>query len=783
MKSIAPPPTGVADRVAGQGATETDRTLPCVSVLPGARTVVNPYPGLAAFKPEAHRLFFGRDDDVERIIERFTATRLLSIVGRSGTGKSSLAAAGVIPRFGQIVGPFNYWRCEPQANPCRQLAEALCRNWPAAADESTQRGLEELQQSLDAEAEMPAARHTGAHLTAAIESFCRRLDRPTVLLIDQFEELFGCAPASEVRRFRVLLAALLAIERMHLILTLRSEFTVRLMEWLEEDLFRASLVALEPIKGEERLRAIITGPAAACGVPLQPELVTTLVAAAAATKGALPLIALTLERLFEQRDAEHGMTLDAYERMGGLASVVESAAAEIERLVAAQPELETACTRLFAELATVIDGLPTRRTVEVAPLRADPLLGRVVDALRRQGFLADPDDRHVELAHDALLSHWPRLRLWCERYRDSLALRRQAKQAARDWLQAVDRDETEAPSFSARAETLRWSWERQKPVLLALLDLSNRPPMDDPDFADSGILAWFALEQNLEKDLRRFLEPEPLRLLSELASDETPHHRREEIGLRLNQMGDPRRGVGLGANGVPEIAWVSVAAGEVQLEAAGSHVFPVAPFRVSRYLITWQQYNAFVSADDGYHDRRWWRKLLQRKLPGEVRWGFHNYPAINVCWSDAVAFCRWLSERLQPAEPDVVRLPTEWEWQWLAQSGAARHKYPWGDESNSARANGHEGGVGRTMAVGMYPAGTPEGGQVLDLAGNVWEWCANEYDTPGKTQVGGDRPRTMRGGSWLDYPGDLRTAKRDYFAPDDRDGDIGFRVVLAPPLE
>ncbi len=781
MKSIAVPPKPAEDGLTGAAAAHAgsdDHGIDAPLAPPGA---ANPYPGLAAFKPEAHPFFFGRDDDVERVTERLVETRLLSIVGRSGTGKSSLAAAGVVPRLARIVGPIRYWRCEPQSNPCRQLAEVLCRE-QAASGEPIPRHLDELQQALASETGTAAGKHSATPLPAAIARYCGSVAGPSVLLMDQFEELFSCTPAVEARRFHSLLTALRAIEQVYVLLTLRSEFTVRLMEWLGEDLFRASLVALEPIKGEERLRAIITGPAAACGVPLQPELVTTLVAAATATKGALPLIALTLERLFEQRDAERGLTLAAYERMGGLASVVESAAAEIERLVASQPELDVACTYLFAELATVIDGLPTRRPVEVAPLRADPLLARVVDALRSQGFLGDPDDRHVEFAHDALFSHWPRLRSWCERYRESLSLRRQAKQAARDWLQAME--SVGATAATSQADTLRWSWERQKPVLLSLLDLNSRPlAADDADFSDAGIAAWYALEDGLERGLRRFLEPEPLRLLSELASDDTPHHRREEIGLRLNQMGDPRRGVGLTAGGLPEIAWSDVPAGEVQLEGAGSHVYAVAPFRVSRYAITWQQYNAFVAADDGYHNRRWWHKLLQRKVPGEVRWGFNNYPAINVCWSDATAFCRWLSECLQLAGPERIRLPTEWEWQWLAQSGAARHKYPWGDDWNPARANGRECGVGRTMAVGMYPAGAPAGTPVLDLAGNVWEWCANEYDAPAKTQAGGDRSRTMRGGSWLDYPGDLRTAKREYFAPEDRDGDIGFRVVLALPLE
>ncbi|MEF8725034.1 hypothetical protein E4Q23_08090 [Candidatus Accumulibacter phosphatis] len=772
--AAAPPPASKASKptaVFGKGQAD-NRAL---------ASAVNPYPGLAAFTPEAHRLFFGRDEDSERIVGRLAESRLISVVGRSGTGKSSLVAAGVVPRLAALHGQLGYLRCEPQGSPFRQLAEALCREFPVADTAADQQAIDRLRRAL---AETGESRASEDRLTAASIDLLRQRKHPMLLLFDQFEELFTHTPTTCARRFRKLFGSLLDMEGLFLALTLRSEFTVRLMEWLGEDLFRASLVSLEAVTGEEQLQAIINGPAQACGVPVQAELLATLLVAAGATRGALPLIALTLERLFEQRDAEQGLTLQAYERMGGLASIVDSAAAGIERLIDSEPALELACARLFAELATVVDEVPTRRTAEIAPLRADRQISRLVDALRGQGFLSDPDDQHVELAHETLLIHWPRLRQWCGRYRDSLALRRQAKMAAREWWPLVAQAAALTPGDRPGSDSLLWGWQRQKPVLLALLDLSHRLPLADPDFCDPGIAAWRTLAASLDKTLHRFLRPEPLLLLDELASDKTPHHRREEIGLRLNQMGDPRRGVGLTSAGLPDIVWIDIAGGgEVTLEGRATEVFVVKPLRISRYPITWQQYGAFLSAEDGYHDRRWWRKLVQRKQPGDTRWGFQNHPAINIAWSDAVAFCRWLSEHWQLTGPETLRLPTEWEWQWVAQGGVMKRKYPWGSDWNPARANSHESGTSRTMAVGMYPLGAPDGELLADLAGNVWEWCLNEYDHPANTQIGGDISRTLRGGSWLDFPGDLRTGKREEFSPDDRDGDIGFRVVLAPPLE
>lgn len=156
----------------------------------------------------------------------------------------------------------------------------------------------------------------------------------------------------------------------------------------------------------------------------------------------------------------------------------------------------------------------------------------------------------------------------------------------------------------------------------------------DADYTDSGIDAWRALAGQLDEPLAMFLHPEPLRLLAELQSDATPDHRREEIGLRLNQMGDPRRGVGLNADGLPDIAWVDVTAGEVTLEGNAGR-FAVDAFRIARYTVTWAQYRAFVDAPDGYRSPRWWRGLRQEAEPGAPRWTFANHPAINVSWCAA----------------------------------------------------------------------------------------------------------------------------------------------------
>ncbi len=291
------------------GKAGTGHSEPGAPAGPG---VVNPYPGLAAFRPAGQRFFFGRERDIERVLARLAASRLVSIVGSSGTGKSSLVAAGVAARLAERPSGLAYLPCEPQSSPFRQLGEVLLRSGPLAARADLRAALFE-QEPLAACEE---------RLATAITTSLRQMSLPALLLLDQFEELFSCTPPASARRFRVLLDSLLGIDTLHIMLTLRSEFTAHLLEWLGEDLLRASLLVLGPITDEAALREIITGPAAALGVPVQPDLLATLLPAAIAARGALPLISLTLERLYEQRHPEKGLTLEAYQRIGGLASAV-----------------------------------------------------------------------------------------------------------------------------------------------------------------------------------------------------------------------------------------------------------------------------------------------------------------------------------------------------------------------------------------------------------------------------------------------------------------------------
>jgi formylglycine-generating enzyme required for sulfatase activity len=228
----------------------------------------------------------------------------------------------------------------------------------------------------------------------------------------------------------------------------------------------------------------------------------------------------------------------------------------------------------------------------------------------------------------------------------------------------------------------------------------------------------------------------------------------------------------------PDIVWINIPAGEVTLETELREHFTVPPFRLARYPVTWVQYRAFLDAEDGYCKEG----LLREEEPGRQLWSFANYPVINVSWYDALAYCRWLSVKLQLP----IRLSTEWEWQW-ATAGSAQREYPWG-EWNKQRANSYDAGIGRTVAVGLYPLGRSLFGEdvgVDDMAGNVWEWCLNEHAVPENCQLSSsEAPRVVRGGSWRHDPDDARASVRDSYYPESRYYNyLGFRVLCSSPIE
>jgi formylglycine-generating enzyme required for sulfatase activity len=238
--------------------------------------------------------------------------------------------------------------------------------------------------------------------------------------------------------------------------------------------------------------------------------------------------------------------------------------------------------------------------------------------------------------------------------------------------------------------------------------------------------------------------------------------------------------VGLTADGVPHIDWVEIPGGEFLYQEGERR--RIGRFWIARYPVTNAQYQVFLDAEDGYRQDRWWEGLSDPdRQPQPPQRSESNHPRETVSWHEAMAFSAWLGHRLGRD----IRLPTEWQWERAAR-GTDGRVYPWGNEYMTGYANISEAGegarnLGRTSAVGIYPEGaSPEG--VLDLSGNVWEWCLNEYEKPKRTGRGGTESRVLRGGSWILIHGNARAGSRDLNHPGSRNDLIGFRVVCSSPI-
>lgn len=272
---------------------------------------------------------------------------------------------------------------------------------------------------------------------------------------------------------------------------------------------------------------------------------------------------------------------------------------------------------------------------------------------------------------------------------------------------------------------------------------------------------------------------------------------RNRWGKILAQHGDTRKGVGVNPKGLPDVDLVEIPAGEFIYQ--NGEKIDLSTFHISRYPITYAQFQTFLDAVDGYGstEYNWFEDLAADKSDRQMRdqnFKHANHPREMVNWYQAVAFCRWWSYKLTGTIPSIarplewpVRLPTEQEWEKAAR-GIDGRTYPWGDDYIPGYANldETEQGVGpywlrETTAVGMYPHGASPYG-VLDMSGTVWEWCLTEYKTQSNENISSNEWRVLRGGSWLHDPSFAACAYRYFSYPNSRDDDFGFRVVVAPIL-
>ncbi len=439
---VSPEIRELEQRILEQDPTLTDLQRSAVEApvsITAAPVVRNPYKGLRAFDESDAPDFFGREDLVRRLLERFTARQahgLVVLVGPSGVGKSSVVRAGLVPalREGSIRDSVS-WDIVvtfPGTDPFASLAKGI----------SEVRGSES---PVDLAQQLRNSSAEGAVATLA------RSGWPLVVVIDQFEELFTLTAAHDpdlIDPFLELLSttASTAEGDVWVVATLRADFLGRAMAHQSFGPLLEDALMLVPPLSDHEVRAAIVEPAARVGVDAEPELVAEMSREVAARPGSLPLLQFSLADLFDRRRGQI-LTLDAYRAAGGITGALTRRAEELYTRL--DPASQGAAQQLFLRLVTMTDGghLVRQRVSRdsVAQLSAgDASVARLIEDLGRYRLITfdqDPDSGEavIEVAHEALLTQWPRLHDWIEDAREGLRLRGALMAAARDWI-AGDRD-------------------------------------------------------------------------------------------------------------------------------------------------------------------------------------------------------------------------------------------------------------------------------------------------------------------------------------------------------
>jgi len=580
------------------------------------------------------------------------------VVGGSGVGKSSIVAAGLIPRLeaGSVEGSADwiYRQFMPGAmgdDPLLSFAACL--------------GPEVTKQPAQLAAKLASGQTS---IQDVVRSLLQSKPVRSELLVfaDQFEELFTASTPEGRERFLHLMETGMATGRVRFVATLRAEFYARAIEdarlaaWLRDGSY-----PLAPPGLAEALE-MITGPAEEAGLVLEDGLAQRIVDAFGDD---LPLLAFAMSKLYEKCGPDGELTHGMFDSLG-LADQIDSRAEQAFHELESDPEAQASQDAVFLQLVSVDEQQTvTRRRATLKSLAASggasALVDKLVDARLLKTERRSDGEPIVSVAHEAVLVHWQRLKRWVDSRKDKLWL-----------LQSV------------RSAAAEWDWQ-------------NRP--DELLSSERRMRLAYATLEDLQPDLtpleRRFLGiGDAVELIEELGDSRTKHARRAYIGDRLAELGDTRPGVGVREDGTPDIVWRDVAGGEALIHTGA--VVPVDAFRMAKYPVTWRQFRAFLEDPQGYFAERWWDGLPKAsQAPRPHRSTPDNGSAEEVSWYDAAAFCRWLGARLG----FEVRLPTEAEWRRAADGRRPAARVSMGTGVESAERQHGRIGIGTRHGGRLVP--------------------------------------------------------------------------------
>jgi len=458
--------------------------------------ITNPFKGLRAFSEADAENFFGRETLVQQLLARLgeggDLSRFLAVIGPSGSGKSSVVRAGLIPalRRGGLPGSENWFIVDmlPGKHPFEELEASLLRvavNPPEHL----------LSQMKDGNRGLLRAVHRILPVDESVE---------LVLVIDQFEEVFTLIE-DEAERALLLenLASAVLDERSRLrvVITLRADFTDKPLRYVDfGELMNRRFEFILPLTADELERAILN-PTQRVGLKLEKGLVSMIIREVGNQPGALPLLQYALSELFDKRDGRM-LTNKAYQEIGGVLGALGRSAETIYSNL--DEAAQSAARQLFLRLVTLGEGTEdTRRRVlrdELENLTTvNSQLSAVIDMFGKARLLSfdrDPITRGatIEVAHEALLREWTRLREWLNESRSDVRLQRQLANAVNEWHNS-GRDESFL-LIGARLEQFE-GWTENTSVALT---------QDEKAYLDTSIVERDRRESNERARQQRELE-------------------------------------------------------------------------------------------------------------------------------------------------------------------------------------------------------------------------------------------------------------------------------------
>ncbi len=751
--------------------------------LQEVNNAICPYRGLNVFQEQDAAFFFGRDVAINELNNKLQRQNFVALVGASGAGKSSVVRAGLLPLLRKDTKePWEIVTIVPGDRPLYNLATVL---------------VPLLENNLGESAFLSEIGKQANHFldgTVQIRDVVERILKKQpgtarfLLVVDQWEELYTLAKSefksggdetqslitnenTQARRFidGVLDASEAGV--LSVIITLRGDFMGHAISYRRlSDHLQNTQINLGPMLQKE-LQLAIEEPAKKVNISFEPGLVDLLLTDVGDEPGNLPLLEYVLERLWDNKKKWGGVfRFQAYRDMDRLEGALAQKANDIYKSLSA-PDRQQLQKILLQLVYTSENSDYTRRRANLGDLGSNAQ--EIIKRLIQERLLVVNQDKKsgqntVEVAHEALIRHWPQFQQWLKDDRDFLIWRERLRNAhdewqrsqdpevllggqrlldAKDWFNRKENELNEQEIDFIQCSISRLFWVRARMISIIILPLALVGWLfiwsNSNGFSPKTV--WYVL---LAKTGIYILKPE----MVSLPNDKDCQKEACEF-LMGSSESDPKFD---------------------ESEHPQHVVHFKKPFKIGRHEVTFDEYQVFaylIEGNGGCDDNH---KIGAINDNG---WGKRSRPVINVSWHDAQCYAKWLSKKTGR----YYRLPTEAEWEYAARAGTA-NEYYWGQQEAKDYVWFTDNSEGVTHPVGEKK---PNAFGLYDMSGNVWEWVQDCYAV-NYTQAPKDGSalelnncvqRVLRGGSWYDEPDRLRSVTRNGYSPDSGMNDFGFRLA------